>query len=72
MNNNRKVYYTKGKIYPCERASYYPDEKDPDAHLTCGFITNDEGNKNHCWPYIPERHPVSADRWTTYFEEIKK
>ena len=67
-NNNKTIYYTKGQIYKCEMASpYFPE----DPKYTCGYITNNFGNKAHAWPYDPQNNPLCHDSWTEFFEEVR-
>lgn len=64
--------YTKGHVYECEHEN--PNAKES-GDCACGYITNNQGNTGHAWPYNPENHPWTKDdpqrnRWTAYFQDL--
>lgn len=66
-----KGSYRKGRIYECQ----HNDTMFNDTEMTkfsCGFITNDQGNTGHAWPYDPANHPwaTEKDKWTDYFKDL--
>ena len=67
-----KPAYIKGKVYQCDRESTDPTKVDTKytGKYMCGFITDEQGDKNHAWPYFPEIHPCSHDRYTDFFTKI--
>lgn len=63
--------YTKGRVYMCEQETKAPC----DDIYACGFITNNQGNTGHAWPYQPDKHPWTRDnaednRWSTIFDDL--
>lgn len=65
--------YTKGRVYMCEHE--VPGNNDSDSIYACGFITNNQGNTGHAWPYQPDKHPWTKDdaarnRWSTIFDDL--
>lgn len=66
------IYYKKGKVYQCNRESTDPTKVDTKytGKYMCGFITDEQGNKDHAWPYFPEIHPFCHDRYTDFFSRL--
>lgn len=67
---NGKQSYTKGKTYVCEVSTPYQPKNNPQFRFACGFITNNQGNTHHGWPYDPENHPWCHDSWTDFFQDL--
>ncbi len=63
-------FYTKGKVYECEKETGYPEEGCWSAPHMCGVITDNQGDKGHSWPYDPEHNSLCNDRWTDYFKDM--
>ena len=69
---NGEIAYTQGKRYKCEVKSPCFPMNDPHFNCSCGFITNNQGNTHHAWPYDPEHHPWCHDSWTEFFQDLGK
>lgn len=69
--SSKKNYYTKGQIYKSEISSPYLP-KAADFKYTCGYRTNNFGNKAHAWPYDPQNNLLCQDKWTDYFKEVNE
>lgn len=67
MKDSKTEAYTKGHTYSCQIASFYPGDKH-----SCGYITDNQGNKVHAWPYDPQNHLWCNDSWTEFFTGITK
>lgn len=67
--------YTKGRVYECEYEVFDGNNYSKEDIYGCGFITNNDGNEGHAWPYHPKEHPWTKEkpeenRWTKYFEDM--
>lgn len=67
MKDSKTEAYTKGKIYLSQIYSHYSGDKH-----SCGYITDNQGNKAHAWPYDPKNHLWCSDCWTDFFTHITK
>ena len=74
IKSGGKEMYTKGKIYTCDKDSENPEnvQNNKDSKYLCGYITDNQKDKYHAWPYFPETHPICHDKWSDYFEKLDK